>query len=197
VLDRFDWTIPHGARVCVGGPSGIGKTTLLRLLAGLITPDEGLIERLPSHVSYHFQENRLLSWYNVRKNLALFTSEPDAWLDRVGLSDDSKLFPEELSGGMKRRLSLARALAVPAPALLLDEPFMELDSQNKERLIGLLKSQAADTGRSYIIMVTHDERDAGMLGWDYQTPLPYNHYGARSNTSSTLPGDTLANVPGT
>jgi NitT/TauT family transport system ATP-binding protein len=171
ILDDFYWSIPDGSRVCIGGPSGIGKTTLLRMLAKLEPQDDGIIQGLPDAVSYQFQENRLLPWYTARKNLSLVTDEPDAWLERVGLSGDGDHYPDELSGGMRRRLSLARALAAPAPMLLLDEPFMELDAGSKSRVVGLVREQAQRTDRVWIIMVTHNAQDAADLGFDYQTPL--------------------------
>ncbi|GHU70840.1 sulfate transporter [Clostridia bacterium] len=168
ILDNFNWTLPIGARVCVGGPSGIGKTTLLRLMARLSQPDAGTILGLPTRVSYQFQENRLLPWYTAQRNLSLVSDEPATWLERVGLSADALRFPHELSGGMRRRLALARALAAPAPLLLLDEPFLELDSDSKSRIIALVREQIE---RNWIILVTHNAQDADALGWDYALPL--------------------------
>ncbi|MDR0395745.1 MAG: ATP-binding cassette domain-containing protein [Oscillospiraceae bacterium] len=171
VLDNFNWTLPRGARVCIGGSSGAGKTTLLRLLARLDRPDAGAIEGLPASASYQFQENRLLPWYTARRNLRLVTDEPDEWLDRVGLRGEGGSYPGELSGGMRRRLSLARALASPAPLLLLDEPFMELDSDSKTRVMDAVRGQSGAMDREWIILVTHNQLDADALGFEYQTPL--------------------------
>ncbi|GHU71401.1 sulfate transporter [Clostridia bacterium] len=167
VLDGFDWEIPFGSRVCLGGPSGVGKTTLLRILAGLDRLDSGSVIGLPGVVSYQFQEDRLLPWYTARRNLSLITDEPDVWLERVGLGGEGSHYPDELSGGMRRRLSLAKALATPAPLLLLDEPFKELDADSKARIMELVRGQS-DGRRGWIILVTHDPRDAEALGFEYK-----------------------------
>ena len=150
------------------GPSGCGKTTLLRLIAGLETPQQGEIAR-PERLSFCFQEDRLLPWYSVAQNVALALprevqrDRPRAlrlaqeWLARVGLQGEAQAYPDALSGGMKRRAALARALAFDAPALLLDEPVRALDEQTHAQMLALVRESAR--GR-LLLLVTHDARDA-------------------------------------
>ena len=114
VIRNASMTLRKGERVCLFGPSGCGKTTLLRLICGLEKPDEGSIRlSRPARFACHFQEDRLLPWYTAEENVALaLGGKPQAreWLSRVGLADAAGLYPDELSGGMRRRVSLARAL---------------------------------------------------------------------------------------
>lgn len=150
------------------GPSGCGKTTLLRLIAGLETPQRGEIVR-PERLSFCFQEDRLLPWYSVAQNVALALSREEQrdrlralrvageWLARVGLQGEAQAYPDALSGGMKRRAALARALAFDAPVLLLDEPFRALDEQTHAQMLALVRERAK--GR-LLLLVTHDARDA-------------------------------------
>lgn len=148
-------------RYAVLGPSGRGKTTLLRLIAGLERPQRGEV-LLPAdaRISFCFQEDRLLPWRTVLENVALACGSRDAaqaWLERVGLGREGGSYPAALSGGMKRRASLARALAFDAPILLMDEPFRALDEQTHAAMRSLILSASA--GR-LLILVTHDESDA-------------------------------------
>lgn len=151
-------------RYAVLGASGCGKTTLLRLIAGLQKPTGGRIIVDPAvRMSLCFQEDRLLPWRTVLQNVALACPGKDAeetartWLARVGLEAECGTMPESLSGGMKRRVALARALAMDAPVLLLDEPFRALDERMHEAMLALIKEQTA--GR-LLVLVTHDSRDA-------------------------------------
>ena len=143
------------------GPSGRGKTTLLRLIAGLETPLCGTIT-LPENarISFCFQEDRLLPWKTVLENVALACNDSHAarqWIARVGLSGEEDSYPSALSGGMKRRASLARALAYDADILLMDEPFRALDEAAHARMLTLVREAAKD---KLLILVTHDEADA-------------------------------------
>lgn len=168
VLSSLSLRLPERGQVAILGPSGCGKTTLLRLMAGLETPDSGIIRR-PERIACCFQEDRLLPWYTARENVALAlprTARQDkaradrlaqSWLERVGLGAEGSAYPEALSGGMKRRVALARALAYDAPVLLLDEPFRALDEQTHSEMLRLVRSLAQ--GR-LLVLVTHDERDA-------------------------------------
>lgn len=163
VLSDVSLTVSAGERVCLLGRSGIGKTTVLRLLMGLEKPDAGTVEggdRL--RFSAVFQENRLLPWYTAEQNLRLFVGD-DAplWLSRVQLTEAAHKRPEELSGGMKRRLALARALGQPSDAVLLDEPFAGLDSVTADRMTALIDQSL---GQRSLVLVTHDESRAQALG---------------------------------
>ncbi|MBE6116281.1 MAG: ATP-binding cassette domain-containing protein [Erysipelotrichaceae bacterium] len=113
---------------CLMGASGIGKTTLLKLMAGLLTPDAGTIDIGNRKVSFMFQEDRLLSWLNVRDNILLVTDkekEADELLEELGI--DGSLKTAELSGGMARRVAMIRCLLYESDMLLMDEPFKGMD----------------------------------------------------------------------
>ena len=143
------------------GPSGRGKTTLLRLIAGLETPQNGRII-LPKdlRIAFCFQEDRLLPFKTVRENVALACKSRETaqmWLERVGLGAEGDSYPASLSGGMKRRAALARALAFDAPVLLMDEPFRALDADTHAAMRTLILEAAKD---KLLILVTHDETDA-------------------------------------
>ena len=167
VLDRLNWRFPGGQISCVQGPSGCGKTTLLRLIAGLETPDSGEIRGAEGKkISAVFQENRLLENLTAEKNI-LLTARPgftrtDArkLLDELGLSDAAQRRTCELSGGMQRRVAVARALAADYELLLLDEPLTGLDDDARLRV--LRRIQADLKGRT-AIWITHDPDAAALL----------------------------------
>ena len=120
VLSDFSCTFPDNGIVTIVGPSGYGKTTLLRCIAGLEKPDSGEILGVPERISYCFQEDRLLPWRTALGNLEAVLGrrrreELLCWLDRVGLSEARDKYPSELSGGMRSRVAFARALAFDAP----------------------------------------------------------------------------------
>lgn len=168
VIDRLTLTLPQSGIVALMGPSGCGKTTLLRLLAGLEAPNEGEITRDYRRVAVAFQEPRLIPWLTVKENLTfVLENTPDAdkiareYLSSFELSAVENEKPGALSGGMRQRVSLARALAVGADLLLLDEPFSGLDTPLKERIAPLIK-KANPQGLS--VVVTHDQKDAALLG---------------------------------
>ena len=166
VLDSFSMTVYDGEKLAIMGESGRGKTTLLRIIAGLEQPDSGLIEGFGTdEIAYVFQEPRLFDSLNVIRNLTVVSNLPrresekkaKELLDRVGLSEDAFKYPTELSGGMKQRVSLARAFMVDRPILLLDEPFSALDRDTKETMIQFVKEYAKN---KTVILVTHDQNDA-------------------------------------
>ena len=167
VLDRLNWRFPGGQISCVQGPSGCGKTTLLRLIAGLEAPDSGEIRGADGKkISAVFQENRLLENLTAEKNI-LLTARPgftrtDArnLLDELGLSDTAQRRTCELSGGMQRRVAVARALAADYDLLLLDEPLTGLDDGARLRV--LRRIQADLKGRT-AIWITHDPDAAALL----------------------------------
>lgn len=162
VLRNVSMTLPERGAVCFFGPSGCGKTTLLRLICGLDRPDSGRVS-IPKGLRFscHFQEDRLLPWYTAAENLRLAGAEPEGWLRHVQLSDAANLYPSELSGGMRRRLSLARALAHKSDVLVLDEPVRELDEATADAMLELIDREKGDR---LLLLVTHDKAQAERLG---------------------------------
>lgn len=164
VLQRLSVSFPEQGIFALSAPSGGGKTTLLRLLSGLLQPDSGTIAGQPQAPVLLFQENRLLPWETALGNLRLVCDDSQtvqALLRRVGLSEAEGLYPHEMSGGMQRRLALARALALPGDALLLDEPFTGIDRERVADLCPVLR----DIGHTRpVFLVTHTAEEAAWLG---------------------------------
>ena len=171
VFSGYEITIDPGQVTAVMGPSGKGKTTLLRIISGLEDADRGKIDLGCQRVSYLFQEDRLLPWLNLYDNLAIVLkgkmdfSTADSMirevLERMELTDDIDKLPQQLSGGMNRRVSMARAFVYPAGLLLLDEPFKGLDRALKDRIIN--GSWEHYTKDKTVLMVTHSPSDAERL----------------------------------
>ena len=153
--------------ICLMGPSGCGKTTLLHILAGLLQPCGGKVSDFPANVSIMFQEDRLLPWLNAYENVALVRSGNPAWKEQEdsaakllrNLDINPAMDIASMSGGMKRRVALARALAFESEALLLDEPFKGMDEDLMQRAADLIKSQNKIT-----VVSTHSEAEARALG---------------------------------
>lgn len=168
VLEHCSLLVPDGGHTAVMGPSGSGKTTLLRLIAGQLAPDQGSVTVSHGRISYMYQEPRLLPWLTAEENVNLVLSDkPETmgtarqWLAAVGLADAMKKHPAELSGGMRQRVSLARALAYDGDLFLLDEPLSSLDEAMAAELLDLLKQYTQ--GKS-MIFVTHSPEQAKVLG---------------------------------
>lgn len=166
VLRGVSLELPQGI-TCLMGPSGGGKTTLLRILVGLEKPDSGSIRNLPDRIAMVFQEDRLTPSLTVRANLRLALgkgysdAQASACLSRLGLDDVLGRTVSTLSGGMKRRIALARALLFDAPLMVLDEPFKGLDDALLHQCMDVLLSHSR--GRS-VLLVTHDAQEAQYLG---------------------------------
>ena len=150
----------------IWAPSGAGKTTLLRLLLGLEKPDGGRLVGTDLRWSAVFQEDRLLEGLDAAGNLrfalgpAYDTRAAEAMLEELGLGDVGSKPVGAWSGGMKRRLALARALLAPSEAIALDEPFTGLDDENRQRAIRAIR-RAAET--KPVLLVTHDREDLAAL----------------------------------
>ena len=164
---NFSMEIPEGEITAIVGPSGCGKTTLLRMIAGLELPDQGAILHLgerTGQVSCVFQEDRLLPWMTVRENLRLVAGA--AAVDRVlrmtELSDFGDYLPEQLSGGMRRRVAMGRALVYDGSVTLMDEPFTGLDPELKQQLRRDIGALWRSQGRT-VVFITHDRQDAEVL----------------------------------
>jgi NitT/TauT family transport system ATP-binding protein len=181
-LDRISLNVAEGEFVCLVGASGCGKTTLLNIIAGLEKPDSGTVLADGNPVTgpgrerlVMFQEPALFPWLNVFGNV-LFglklkpnLSHKDRndvakyYLELVGLSRFERANIHELSGGMKQRVSLARALAPNPRVLLMDEPFAALDALTREQLYGDIQ-EIWEARRKTIVFVTHNVREAACLG---------------------------------
>lgn len=168
VLKNFSLSLPEKGVICLFGASGLGKTTVLRLMAGLETPRAGSIEGFENkRITFIFQEDRLLPWRTAKENVALaLGNAPDAedkavrWLGALGLENDVDRYPDEMSGGMCRRVSAARALAPESDVILADEPFTGLDEKNR---IALAKLFAEKAEKELVVIVSHSEEEAAML----------------------------------
>jgi len=180
VLDGVDLALADGEFVCVVGPSGCGKSTLLRIAHGLVAPTSGRVvfEGRPATgvnlaCAMVFQSFALLPWLTVLENVTLGLEarrvapaerrrRADRYIDMVGLEGYEEAYPRELSGGMKQRVGLARALAVEPRLLLMDEPFSALDALTsitlRKELLDIWAS--ADVPVSTVLMVTHSIEEA-------------------------------------
>lgn len=169
VLEQLTLHIPAGGRLCLMGASGAGKTTVLRLVLGLEAPQAGRVT-LPegARLSAVFQEDRLLPWKTALENAALFsdTAAARTMLERLGLGDSLAVYPAALSGGMKRRVALARALCHPFDVLVLDEPLTGLDGETRAQCLAVIDEAAA--GHT-LLLATHDEAEAAALHAECRT----------------------------
>ena len=146
VLSDFSLTLPDRGITALQGPSGCGKTTLLRLLVGLECPQSGTISGIvPGTGAILFQENRLLPWRTVGQHITDVLpkgrqGETGRWLELVELEGEGDTLPAALSGGMGRRLALARCLALGGSLYLLDEPFAGVDPDRVRRILGRIRA---------------------------------------------------------
>ena len=165
VLENRSLTVAQGQRIALMGPSGVGKTTLLRIALGLLKPTKGTVENTFRKTAAVFQESRLLPWRTAAENVNLILGDSTAtmetawrYLAQLGLEDAVDKYPDELSGGMQQRVALARALAAEGDLLILDEPFKAMDEALRSQVIALVaKTDAA------ILLVTHEEEEAKAL----------------------------------
>ena len=165
LVEDLSVTVAPGQTLAVTGASGAGKTTLLRAISGLSDTDAGTILRPEGGLSQVFQEPRLMPWYSAHRNISLVVGGPTPdltavqWLERMGLASAGHLPPARLSGGMRQRVSIARALSTDPSLLLVDEPFSALDrplaKALRADLIELLADQDVIT-----VWVTHDPDEA-------------------------------------
>ncbi len=179
-IDNFSLDVREGEFVCIVGPSGCGKSTFLRILAGLIPLTSGHIEILPGDEpgkplnSMVFQEYAIYPWKKVIDNVAFglqMRGIPKKeryeiameWLDRVGLRKFAYYYPRQLSGGMKQRVSIARALANDPEVLLMDEPLGALDAQTRMVMQDELM-RIWETQRKTVVYITHSLDEAILLG---------------------------------
>ena len=167
VLDGFSYDFPDGSFTVIMGASGCGKSTLLSVLMGTLEPDSGTVTRDSDRMSAVFQENRLCDNLSVLSNLRLVLKEKKdrseliKELEAVGLTDCADKPARSLSGGMKRRTALLRALLAEYDILFLDEPFKGLDENTKRTVMEYTREKTV--GRT-VILVTHDIDEAQFFG---------------------------------
>ena len=167
VLDHVSLTLESGGTACLMAPSGRGKTTLLRCIAGLEAPDSGQSTDLPERIAYVFQEDRLCDGFSAVDNIRLVTGkalgegEIRRHLEELGLAGSLDQPVRELSGGMRRRVVISRAVCFGADLLLLDEPFKGLDDEARQQTADYILRHR---GAAAILCVTHDREDAAALG---------------------------------
>lgn len=173
VLDEISLSVKPSQILCLMGPSGCGKTTLLNLLAGLVSPTAGKVAPSLSSVAYVFQEPCLFPWYTTVENIAIGLKAQGVnqarrrqrartLAEKVGLADATHLYPQQLSGGMKQRVNLARAFAINPSLLLLDEPFSSLDLGTRGQAQKLVMNWVAEH-ETTAILVTHDLAEAVLM----------------------------------
>jgi ABC-type nitrate/sulfonate/bicarbonate transport system, ATPase component len=167
VFDAFDFSMKDGEFVAIVGPSGSGKTTLLNLVAGLSRPTGGTIDRPDMRVGYVFQEDRLFPWLTLEENIRIVGASDDKdearrLISLVGLDGFESYYPDELSGGMRQRASIARAYYYRANLLLMDEPFSALDYALRQEMLRTLLSVRRER-EAGVLFVTHHVADALMV----------------------------------
>jgi NitT/TauT family transport system ATP-binding protein len=180
VLSDIDLAVDRGEFVSLVGPSGCGKTTLLRMMVGLTSVDrgeillrDGRVTGVPQNIGFVFQEPALLPWRSVYDNVALALSAKDwpqekrrerieHYLELTGLSAFGSYPPYQLSGGMQRRVALARGLVGAPDVLFLDEPFVALDALTRQRLQRDLAQIVSET-ETTAVLITHDVEEALFL----------------------------------
>ena len=165
VLRDVSLTVRQGETVCLMGPSGLGKTTLLRCVAGLERPESGSVTGVPERLGYVFQEDRLCGAFSAVANVRLATGRtlPEILrhLEELGLAGSARRPVSQLSGGMRRRVAIARAVCAGPQLLLLDEAFKGLDDQCRRDTVAYIRRH---TPGASLLCVTHDSEEAALLG---------------------------------
>jgi NitT/TauT family transport system ATP-binding protein len=203
VLSDIDLVIARGEFVCIIGESGCGKSTLLRMMAGLLMPSEGRVLHDGTKVAgvrhelgFVFQQDAVFPWLTVEKNVEYGPKSrrvPKAererlvaqWCEAVGLTAFRKAYPKQLSGGMRKRVDLARAYANSPDVLLMDEPFAALDVQTKAEMQDAVLELWRSTGKT-VVFVTHDLDEAVFLS-DVVVVLSSRPGRVHAIVNSTLP----------
>jgi ABC-type nitrate/sulfonate/bicarbonate transport system ATPase subunit len=171
VLDGLDVEVRDGEFVALVGPSGCGKTTLLNVCSGWLAPSAGTVDR-PARLRMVFQQDGLFPWLTVRENILLGLEQvadlaerqrrSEALLELIGLQAFASVYPHQLSGGMRQRVELVRALGGDTPLLLMDEPFSSLDYLTRLKMRRELAHILREQPRT-VVLVTHDIEEAAQL----------------------------------
>lgn len=198
VLDSVNFAVEPGEFFILLGPSGCGKSTLLRIVAGILRSSQGTVafqpKKVQGRIAMVFQGFAIFPWFTVFENIAFglrmrkasetkIREVVDFYLSELGLREVAQYYPRELSGGMRQRVGIARALAVDPEILLLDEPFSQLDAYTADKLRGELLTLWRKE-KFTVIMVTHLIEEAVLLGdrIAVMTPKPGKIEGVVENT---------------
>lgn len=174
ILDNISIDFEENKTTCILGESGVGKTTLLNIIAGMTDKDSGEIIGFGDEGnSFVFQEDRLIEWKSVKDNISFVLENKmkrteieeliDKYLKLVKLEEYKYYYPKDLSGGMRQRISILRAFVYPSKILIMDEPFKSLDMNNKQIVLELFK-KLRTVEKKTCILVTHDIEEALTLG---------------------------------
>lgn len=168
ILSDLSFEVGENEIATIVGPSGCGKTTMLNIISGLEKEYIGYVEKTSGKIGYVFQEDRILPWLTVAENIKIVNQkgsdkEVQYYIDLVGLNGYEKFYPDELSGGMKQRCAIARALYFGSDFLLMDEPFKSLDYILKQKMLADLL-EIHKVQKNSILMVTHDIDEALTVG---------------------------------
>ncbi|KEH85243.1 ABC transporter [Clostridium novyi A str. NCTC 538] len=169
IFEKFNMSLKKNSINAILGPSGTGKTTLLNIISGIEDIDSGEVIYNGNNISYIFQEDRLIPWLSVYDNIAFVLKSKyskkniknivDKYLKLVKLQNHRDKYPRELSGGMKRRVAIARAFAYESDLLLMDEPFKGIDMELKKDIIDEFLN-IWNYDRRTVVLVTHDIKEA-------------------------------------
>lgn len=204
IIKNFNMDINTGEYISILGSSGCGKTTLLKIIAGLLQPEFGKIERQCKRLGFVFQDDRLIPWRNVLRNVSIVSDSEKAlkYLKAVGLNNSRTKYPFQLSGGMRRRVNIARAMAYEPDIILMDEPFSSLDIVTREKVMNLI-SDIWNKENIAVLMVTHDPFEAAALstriavvnkGFDRYREFQIGHPSSRSTSDNAKLASDLMNV---
>ena len=174
VLSDVSLSVKAGEVFVISGASGIGKTTLLNIVAGIGRADSGKVTVATKRIGYAFQDDRLIPWKTVKENLDLVTASyfpkveaekiSTFWLNKMGLLDSADKRPSELSGGMKKRLNIARSLAIKPELLLLDEPLAFQDTDYQCLIVSEVQQLNQKSGAT-VIVTGHEQ----LASWSYHS----------------------------
>lgn len=172
IFHGLSFSVAKGELLTIAGPSGCGKTTVLNIISGLLRPDSGSIINGSKRTGYAFQKDILIPWKSALENVlyVMKNTHPHRVamekavyiLKKLGLEDDLNKKPSMMSGGIKKRVNIARAICVDPDILLLDEPFAFLDQKNIEEIISIV-SDLVEAGKCSVILVNHDNKYADAL----------------------------------
>ena len=169
VINNLSFTVESGKNLLITGTSGCGKTTVMRLMLGLIQSDSGTVSA-PSNITAVFQEDRLIEKLSAYKNIILpldkrQIKKADELITELNLDGIKSKHPADLSGGMKRRVAILRAVSYGGDAIILDEPFNGIDDENIRLIVKMINREFTEKGKS-VILISHNVKDAAYFGAD-------------------------------